>query len=408
MKSHNKSPLGIPPQSRGKQKNADDWASVNQGVEFSLSLREVLRESGFSHPSLNLEAYERLPNLRRFQPAPIRQHTPWQILRHEALCDLPPLEDILFEMGCMLCRDQCPPCISDITEVWRGEEKLPQLPPSQELAAWVQQINREEPSEQRLVNASMKGVISDGQCRRYSAQASSTAEATFGEGQVIELPTSELNLTPRHTVASLHHDSMLGVNTAIGFQRSGRHAVKLWVLWPSTELYRIAGKVGNSNAAIHRLEHGSFLVQMTGETVVVPPNAPHIVFTLNSSYIYGCQYSAKGAWDPPSLAVDIESGQSGALTLRIDALERGLRDDKWRDTYIANFQETWALDGPYILGKPAQLKKMAKVWADDARLRESCVLCLASGVRSFGKEDVRQHAVAHLTGKHTDFQLLSA
>ena len=98
---------------------------------------------------------------------------------------------------------------------------------------------------------------------------------------------AEANVTPRGTKTEVHHDFEHHISIAVGMKTRERGPLKLWLLWPSTELRHLASCYADTNAALARMDHGSFLVQMPGEAVIVPPNSPHAVFALESCYLYG-------------------------------------------------------------------------------------------------------------------------
>lgn len=138
---------------------------------------------------------------------------------------------------------------------------------------------------------------------------------------------AEPNVTPRGNKAEVHQDSEHHISIAVGMKTRESGPLKLWLLWLSTELRHLNPCYADMKAALACMDHGSFLVQMPSESVIVPPNSPHAVFALDSCYIYGHTFSTEHwAYEPSSVPVDGSIGDSadGTCRARITQLSLGL------------------------------------------------------------------------------------
>jgi len=117
------------------------------------------------------------------------------------------------------------------------------------------------------------------------------------------------NITPRGTRTEVHHDSKHHISTTFGLASRKSRPLKLWLLWPFPELRHLLTCYGDTKAALTRMDHGSFLVQMPGESVLVPPNSPHAVVALETCYLYGHTVATNSwAYEPSAVLVEIRAG----------------------------------------------------------------------------------------------------
>jgi hypothetical protein len=151
------------------------------------------------------------------------------------------------------------------------------------------------------------------------------------------------------------------------------------------------------------MDHGSFLVQMPGESVIVPPNSPHAVVALESCYLYGHTFSTEHwAYEPSTIPVSIGTGSPAdeACRSRIDQLRLGLRSNaKLRQACVDQFIETWALEAATFRRHSGLFEQLVAVWAADALHQGSCAWCAATGESELSTSDSREHARAHLDGR---------
>ena len=202
----------------------------------------------------------------------------------------------------------------------------------------------------------------------------------------------------------MHHDSEHHISTAFGLAGRKSIPLKLWLLWPSTELRHLVTCYSDTKAALTRMEYGSFFIQMPGESAFVPPNSPHAVVTLDSCYLYGHTFSTHSwAYDPSTALVEIRVGDPDdkACRGRVNRLRLGLRSSEFRQAYIDQFMETWAVEAPVFRSQRGEFENLVALWTEDIRSTGSCVWCVATG--KLGRynigTDSLEHPRAHLEGR---------
>jgi hypothetical protein len=185
------------------------------------------------------------------------------------------------------------------------------------------------------------------------------------------------NITPRGTETEVHHDSHHHISTAFGLASRKGRPLKLWLLWPSTELRHLASCYSDTRAALACMDHGSFL--------------------------YGHTFSTEHwAYEPSTIPVSIGTGSPAdeACRSRIDQLRLGLRSNaKLRQACVDQFIETWALEAATFRRHSGLFEQLVAVWAADALHQGSCAWCAATGESELSTSDSREHARAHLDGR---------
>lgn len=214
---------------------------------------------------------------------------------------------------------------------------------------------------------------------------------------------AEANVTPRGTKTEVHHDFEHHISIAVGMKTRERGPLKLWLLWPSTELRHLASCYADTNAALARMDHGSFLVQMPGEAVIVPPNSPHAVFALESCYLYGHTFSTEDwAYEPSSVLVNIRTGDSAdeACRARITQLSLQLSGSaELRQACADQFIETWALEAAVFRERRGFFEQLVALWTVDTDRHGLCAWCAIAGEPGDPGPDSREHMRAHLENK---------
>jgi hypothetical protein len=379
-------------------------APLPRPVEQSERISDVLLACGFDSEMLGdwtIEELNKIPNLRHYRPSPRRHHTPWQIIAAKELNILPSLEDLLVDIAYRARRNGAMPAG---TEVWQESEQVNFTP--NEWVVWTKRILEGEQVLTRVLNMPMGHMLATDRSQEYRRCAAEVAARyiTNLEAHGFHQNQPSANVTPRGTRTEVHHDSEHHISTAFGSASVKGRPLKLWLLWPSTELRHLATCYGDTKAALNRMDHGSFLVQMPGESVFVPPNSPHAVFALDTCYLYGHTFSS-GTWayDPSTVLVEIKTGvrDKKATHDRVNQLRLGLRSNDFRQAHIDQFIETWAIEAPVLCSQKNEFENLVASWAEDTRDTESCVWCIAAGRPehySVGM-DISEHVRAHLKGQ---------
>jgi hypothetical protein len=347
----------------------------------------------------NHKQLDALPNFRQYKPTPRRYHTQWKVVKADQLSTLPSLEDILVDVTSRVHdrarkRDVC-----KSTEVWLHNKHIQFTP--QEFSTWTKQILEGEQLETRVLNMPMDFVRVEAK-REYLRYAEDALRDHLPDlsAHGFQHNRAEANITPRGTRTEVHHDSEHSVSLAVGLKsRSGR-PLKLWLLWPSTELRHLASCYSDTKAALACMDHGSFLVQMPGESVIVPPNSPHAVFTLDSCYLYGHTFSTEHwAYEPSSVFVNMRVGDPAdeACRARVTQLRLGLRGSAdVRRAHVGQFLETWASEKGWFEKHKDSLEELIAIWTYDCDDRGLCALCVAVGEPESHGQSSKEHAWAHL------------
>ncbi|KAK4622728.1 uncharacterized protein CLAFUR5_07183 [Fulvia fulva] len=290
------------------------------------------------------------------------------------------------------------------TEVWQENSRISFAPA--QWVAWTKQILQGEQVLARVLNMPMGHMMPAERSQEYRHRAAEVAvrhERNLDANKTRQ-NQSTANITPRGTRTEVHHDSDHHISTARGLASRKRIPLKLWLLWPSTELRHLVTCYSDTKAALARMEYGSFFVQMPGESVLVPPNCPHAVVTLDSCYLYGHTFSTHSwAYDPTTALVEISVGNpvDEACQELIKRLRLGLRSGKFRQVYIDQFIETWAIEAPILRSQRDEFEKLIALWTEDIRSTGSCIWCAAAG--GPGRYDIGldnlEHMRAHLEGR---------
>jgi hypothetical protein len=370
-------------------------------IEHRATVREVLLACDFDPGCLKdwgIEDLDSLPNIRNYRPTPHRCHTPWQFVTYDQLSTLPSLEKLLVHLPAPRKSNSA----YKGAELWRDNEQTQFTP--QEWLTWTTQILEHEEPETRVLNMPMRFVRAEAK-HNYSQHAADAIRQHFPDLEAhgsVQKP-ADANITPRGTRTEVHHDSEHHISTAVGLKSRGRRPLKLWLLWPSTELRHLASCYSDTKAALACMNHGSFLVQMPGESVVVPPNSPHAVFALDSCYLYGHIFSAENwAYEPSSVLVDIRVGDSPEESCRARILQVSLGlcgNTKLRQAFIDQFIETWAVEAAVFREQKELFELLVELWTTDTSNHGSCAWCAAAGKPRDPGPDSREHMRAHLESR---------
>jgi hypothetical protein len=299
--------------------------------------------------------------------------------------------------------------LNDTTaQVWDGDSLVRFSP--EEWAKWPIEVLEGETLSTRIFNVPAYDVIKQSETETYSNFASAVMDKVYppADDREITILPPDFLVTPRLTKSELHHDSAPTVNLAVGFRSKPAAPLKLWLLWPSTELPHLASVYGNTESALRCMDHGCFFVQMPGDAIAVPGNSPHAVFTLESCYLYGHVFQMTSrAYDPPALQVELrvaaDPAKWEALKSFLQQLKLGLESPDFCHAHVGSFIKSWSAASPALkASNQAQfLRRFVNIWSSHIRENQSCPWCAAVGWEQDRHLDVdaERHAQAHLEGK---------
>jgi hypothetical protein len=354
-------------------------------------------------PDWNLEALNALPNMRQFQPAPHRHHTAWSIFPRNNDNRLPSLE-ALFSIADHASRDR-----------ERREKIVQQLScgdtvqlENQRPISRIRQVLDGRSTTPDISKPMVDSLMTGSEWEEYTMYAHKVAYQIYQPRATCELVrlSPEVHVIPGLTKQEIQRAPSPYVSTALGAIANRDLPLQLWIVWPSTELHRLAKCYGDTNTAILHLDHGCFFIQMSGETVAVPANSPYAVFALQDHYSIGHHFNVSAlAHDPPALHVDLacKLPMEDACEKRIKRLACGLRDKEARQAHVDQFVETWSTEAVVFrdIVREQYFDRLVEVWVDDIDWEKSCAWCSYIGLRSdqylgtnhFG------HVTAHLEGR---------
>jgi hypothetical protein len=162
----------------------------------------------------------------------------------------------------------------------------------QKSITWIRQVLEGQPTTAGILKPMMDSVTAEGELEGYDMYANKVASQIYLPETTCELVrmSPEIHIVSRLNRLEVFRAKSPHVSTALGASARGEVPLQLWIVWPSTELHRLAKCYGDTNTALLHLDHGCFFVQMPGETVAVPPNFPHAVLALDSFYSVGHRF----------------------------------------------------------------------------------------------------------------------
>jgi hypothetical protein len=111
----------------------------------------------------------------------------------------------------------------------------------------------------------------------------------------MEIHDATKNVTPRGTATEIHHDSDPHISTACGESgRSCEQPMKLWLLWKASESRRLVTCYSDTVAALHHLGPCGYIIQYSGESLMLSVNLPHAALSLSPHHLYSQKFHIKG------------------------------------------------------------------------------------------------------------------
>jgi hypothetical protein len=105
--------------------------------------------------------------------------------------------------------------------------------------------------------------------------------------------------------------------------------MKLWLLWHASESRQLATCYYDTAVALRHLGPYGYLIQCSGESLMLPANVPHAALSLSPHYLYGQTFHVKGrARDPTTLGLEVNAlaKPSEAIVTVLTCYEEGLQD----------------------------------------------------------------------------------
>jgi hypothetical protein len=117
-----------------------------------------------------------------------------------------------------------------------------------------------------------------------------------GGGRCIEIHDATKNVTLRGTATEVHHDSDPHISTVCGeLGTSCEQPTKLWLLWKASKSRRLVTCYSDTVAALRHLGLCGYLIQYSGESLMLPANLPHAAaLSLSPQHLYSQTFHIKG------------------------------------------------------------------------------------------------------------------
>lgn len=276
-----------------------------------------LYENGVNWPC---DMLDEIPDLRFLPKRTSGQCIDWQIFKDDRVVQLPSFEELVPRLDVGACRD-----------AWFLEEPIKlKKERFEDLKA---HLLKGTLSKIRLLNVPVtEGMVGRGPHRQHSVMVRERAQHFYivGKDHHVEVHHATTNVTPRGTATEIHHDSDPHISTACGESgASFEHPMKLWLLWDASQSHRLATCYSNTAVALRHMGPCGYLVQYSGESIMLPANVPHAALSLSPHYLYGQTFHVKGrARDPTTLDLDLSARAKPleALDTVLTCYEEGLQD----------------------------------------------------------------------------------
>jgi hypothetical protein len=276
-----------------------------------------LYEHGVRWPRDKLDE---LPDLR-FQPKQTSgQCIAWQIFNDNRATHLPSFEELVSGLDMGSRRD-----------AWFLEKPIKLK--EDRFEDFKAHLLEETVSRVRLLNVQVtKRMVSRRSQRQHAVMVRERVQHFYGvgDGHSIEIHDATTNVTPRGTATEIHHDSDPHISTACGGSgASFQRPMKLWLLWHASESHRLATCYSDTTVALRHLGPCGYLIQYSGESLILPANVPHAALSLSPHYLYGQTFHVEGrARDPTTLQLELSARANPleAIDTVLKCYEEGLRD----------------------------------------------------------------------------------
>lgn len=349
---------------------------------------------------------DKLPNLRDQDSDFHGQCVAWRIFRDERSRCLPSLEHVVVKLAAGSCGD-----------AW--QLKKPIKLTKAEFDGWKARLWTGEHQHIRLLNIPITNKLIDEKAQdQYSGMVRDRVRGFYNvaSDHPVRIYSASANVTPHSSVTEIHHDGHPYVSTAIGQSSADNGSpLKLWIIWKASENDGLSTCYSNTISALDGLGPCGFLIQYSGESILLPANVPHAVITLRSSILYGSAFSVQGrANDPTSFALEFSAGvkPQRAIELVAGCYEEGLLDPNFqvRMIHIKHLYSTILKDRMIMrkFGKGAYVNRVIEIARNCGKFEGRCTFCLFAGIeRDLEGDCWPEHGLDHLRDASPQHQMVA-
>jgi hypothetical protein len=209
-----------------------------------------------------------------------------------------------------------------------------------------------------------------------------------GDDHTIEIHDATTNVTPRGTATEIHHDSEPHISTACGECGAGfEQPMKLWLLWNASESRQLATCYSDTAAALRHMGPCGYLIQYSGESLMLPANVPHAALSLSPHSLYGQTFHVEGhARDPTTLELELSAlaKPSQAINTVLSCYEEGLQDpdSRIRAIHVGHIIHTISLGkiGLHQIPEESYISRVIEVLKANGKFDGMCGICRHLGL----------------------------
>jgi hypothetical protein len=342
----------------------------------------VLSENEIPWP---LEKLDRLPNLRACPGETYDQCIAWHIFSSDKAVRLPSFEILTPTLDIGSCSD-----------AWFLEKRI-KLKETL-FADFKVQLLEDRISKIRLLNVPIKEeMVKRSLQNRHRAMVHNKVQELYDveKEHPIEIHGLTANICPPGTATDIHHDSDPHISTVCGRSEAGwDQPMKLWILWRASDCRLLPKCYSDTASALEMLGPCGYLVQFSGESLMLPANVPHAALSLSPHILYGQTFHVEGrARDPTTFELELSAGAkpSDAIDTVLNCYEEGLQDPdpQIRAIYIEHIVCTMSAerDSMRQASKEPYLSRVVKVLKEHRKFQGVCGLCSYFRLRSRVSED---------------------
>jgi hypothetical protein len=193
----------------------------------------------------------------------------------------------------------------------------------------------------------------------------------------------------------IHHDSEPHISTACG--QSGTNCdqpMKLWILWNASDSRRLSTCYSDTTKALEILGPCGYLIQFSGESLMLPANVPHAALSLSSHLLYSQTFHVEGrARDPMTFGLELSARAKPAEAIHtvLTCYEGGLQDPdpRIRTIHINHIIRTMSAECIVMrqLSRWTYVRKVLKVLRENRKFKGVCGMCQHFGLIPHHNED---------------------
>ena len=286
--------------------------------------------------------------------------------------------------------------VESSTDVWCLNN--PVLLTSDEFLDWKVQLLERKNLKVRVLNIPIaEEVVSRGVQDHYHDMVHDKVQEFYKleHDHHVDIHGATANITPRGTATEIHHDSDPHISTTCGpSDAKPGQPMMLWLLWTASENRKLSACYSSTATALQRLGPCGFLIQRSGESLMLPANVPHAALSLTSHFLYGQTFHVQSrAKDPTTFGLELSActKPGEAIEKVLSCFREGLQDPdpRIRRIHIDRFMCTMSAERvvTHQIGREPYMKRLIGVLKDYRMGEGSCGLCEYFWFDSQSQED---------------------